>query len=74
MRDWIEEQFGVSYRVGSLYTLLPRLGIYNGHIKDIFFLLWIDNTIESCEHRYPHFPCRVGCKFKSSICTVGELI
>ena len=27
VRDWIEEQFGVSYRVGSLYTLLPRLGI-----------------------------------------------
>ena len=27
VRDWIEEQFGVSYTVGSLYTLLPRLGI-----------------------------------------------
>ena len=27
MRDWIEEQFGVVYTVGSLYTLLPRLGI-----------------------------------------------
>lgn len=27
MRDWIEERFGVAYRVGSLYTLLPRLGI-----------------------------------------------
>ena len=25
--DWIEEQFGVAYTVGSLYTLLPRLGI-----------------------------------------------
>ena len=27
VRDWIEARFGVSYRVGSLYTLLPRLGI-----------------------------------------------
>ena len=27
VRDWIEEQFGVAYTVGSLYTLLPRLGI-----------------------------------------------
>ncbi len=27
VRDWIEEQFGVVYTVGSLYTLLPRLGI-----------------------------------------------
>ncbi len=27
VRDWIEEQFGVVYSVGSLYTLLPRLGI-----------------------------------------------
>ena len=27
VRDWIEEQFGVPYTVGSLYTLLPRLGI-----------------------------------------------
>ena len=27
VRDWIEDRFGVSYRVGSLYTLLPRLGI-----------------------------------------------
>ena len=27
VRDWIEEQFGVVYAVGSLYTLLPRLGL-----------------------------------------------
>ncbi len=27
VRDWIEAQFGVVYTVGSLYTLLPRLGI-----------------------------------------------
>ena len=27
VRDWLEEQFGVVYAVGSLYTLLPRLGI-----------------------------------------------
>ena len=27
VRDWLEAQFGVSYTVGSLYTLLPRLGI-----------------------------------------------
>ena len=27
VRDWIEAEFGVAYRVGSLYTLLPRLGI-----------------------------------------------
>ena len=27
VRDWIEAQFGVVYRVGSLYTVLPRLGI-----------------------------------------------
>jgi len=27
VRDWIEEQFGVAYTVGSLYTLLPRLEI-----------------------------------------------
>ena len=27
VRDWIEEQFGVVYTVGSMYTLLPRLGI-----------------------------------------------
>lgn len=27
VRDWIEEQFGVVYKVGSMYTLLPRLGI-----------------------------------------------
>ncbi len=27
VRDWIEERFGVVYTVGSLYTLLPRLGI-----------------------------------------------
>ena len=27
VRDWVEARFGVSYRVGSLYTLLPRLGI-----------------------------------------------
>ena len=27
VRDWLEAQFGVSYSVGSLYTLLPRLGI-----------------------------------------------
>ena len=26
MRDWLEAQF-VVYAVGSLYTLLPRLGI-----------------------------------------------
>lgn len=26
-RDWIEEQFGVVYTMGSLYTLLPRLGV-----------------------------------------------
>ena len=27
VRDWIEDRFGVVYTVGSLYTLLPRLGI-----------------------------------------------
>ena len=27
VRDWIEEQFGVTYTVGSLYTVPPRLGI-----------------------------------------------
>ena len=27
VRDWIEDQFGVVYTVGSMYTLLPRLGI-----------------------------------------------
>ena len=27
VRDWLEAQFGVVYTVGSLYTLLPRLGI-----------------------------------------------
>ena len=27
VRDWIETEFGVVYRVGSLYTWLPRLGI-----------------------------------------------
>ena len=27
VRDWIEARFGVVYSVGSLYTLLPRLGI-----------------------------------------------
>ncbi len=27
VRDWIEDRFGVAYTVGSLYTLLPRLGI-----------------------------------------------
>ena len=27
VRDWIEAQFGVVYTVGSMYTLLPRLGI-----------------------------------------------
>ena len=27
VRDWIEERFGVVYTVGSMYTLLPRLGI-----------------------------------------------
>ena len=27
VRDWIEQQFGVVYTVGSMYTLLPRLGI-----------------------------------------------
>ena len=27
VRDWIEEQFGVVYTEGSMYTLLPRLGI-----------------------------------------------
>ena len=27
VRDWIEERFGVAYTRGSLYTLLPRLGI-----------------------------------------------
>ena len=27
VRDWIEDQFGVVYAVGSLYTLLPRLGL-----------------------------------------------
>ena len=27
VRDWIEARFGVVYAVGSLYTLLPRLGI-----------------------------------------------
>ena len=27
VRDWIEARFGVAYTVGSLYTLLPRLGI-----------------------------------------------
>ena len=27
VRDWIEEQFGLAYSVGSLYTLLPRLGL-----------------------------------------------
>ncbi len=26
-RDWIEEQFGAVYTMGSMYTLLPRLGI-----------------------------------------------
>ena len=26
-RDWIEDRFGVAYTRGSLYTLLPRLGI-----------------------------------------------
>ena len=26
VRDWIEAQFGVVYTVGSMYTLLPRLG------------------------------------------------
>ena len=27
VRDWLEARFGVVYTVGSLYTLLPRLGI-----------------------------------------------
>ena len=27
VRDWLEEQFGVVYTEGSMYTLLPRLGI-----------------------------------------------
>ena len=27
VRDWLEAQLGVIYTVGSLYTLLPRLGI-----------------------------------------------
>ena len=27
MRDWIEDQFGVVYTVGSMYALLPQLGI-----------------------------------------------
>ena len=27
VRDWIEDQFGVVYTVGSLYTLLSRLRI-----------------------------------------------
>ena len=27
VRDWLEERFGVVYTVGSMYTLLPRLGI-----------------------------------------------
>ena len=27
VRDWIEARFGVVYTVGSMYTLLPRLGI-----------------------------------------------
>ena len=27
VRDWIEERFGVVYTRGSMYTLLPRLGI-----------------------------------------------
>ena len=27
VRDWLEARFGVVYAVGSLYTLLPRLGI-----------------------------------------------
>ena len=27
VRDWLEAEFGVAYAVGSLYTLLPRLGI-----------------------------------------------
>ena len=27
VRDWIEERFGVAYTRGSMYTLLPRLGI-----------------------------------------------
>ena len=27
VRDWIEDRFGVAYTVGSMYTLLPRLGI-----------------------------------------------
>ena len=27
VRDWIEEQSGMVYAVGSLYTLLPRLGL-----------------------------------------------
>ena len=27
VRDWIEAEFGVVYTTGSLYTLLPRLGI-----------------------------------------------
>lgn len=27
VRDWIEAEFGVVYTVGSMYTLLPRLGI-----------------------------------------------
>ena len=27
VRDWIEDRFGVVYAVGSLYTLLPRLGL-----------------------------------------------
>ena len=27
VRDWIEDRFGVAYSVGSMYTLLPRLGI-----------------------------------------------
>ena len=27
VRDWIEAEFGVVYTAGSMYTLLPRLGI-----------------------------------------------
>ena len=29
VRDWIEDRFGVLYTVGSLYTLLPRLELWN---------------------------------------------
>ena len=29
VRDWIEDRFGVLYTVGSLSTLLPRLGLWN---------------------------------------------